>query len=89
MSLTYPDNPFQDGDLIPATRWNGRWTAIQQKFGQIVDADIASDAAINGAKLATGTMPGDRISAGMRQGLAALTADNVSAMMHALIEIRR
>jgi AcrR family transcriptional regulator len=32
---------------------------------------------------------GDRISAGMRQGLAALTAENVSAMLHALIETRR
>jgi AcrR family transcriptional regulator len=32
---------------------------------------------------------GDRISAGMRQGLAALDAGNVSAMLHALIETRR
>jgi AcrR family transcriptional regulator len=32
---------------------------------------------------------GDRISAGMRQGLAALDADNVAPMMHALIETRR
>lgn len=32
---------------------------------------------------------GDRISSGMVQGLEALSADNVAAMLHALIETRR
>lgn len=32
---------------------------------------------------------GDRISAGMRQGLASLDSDNVATTLHALIEMRR
>lgn len=63
MALTYPDNPFVDGDLIPASRWNGRWTAIQQKFGNIVNDDIATGADITGSKIAANSMPGDRVAA--------------------------
>jgi hypothetical protein len=62
MGLTYPDNPFQDGEIIPATRWNGRWTSISQKFGNVVNDDIADGADISGAKLAVNTLPGDRIA---------------------------
>lgn len=61
MGLTFPQNPWLDGELVTAAKLNSFNTAIQQKFGNIVNEDIASDANIDGSKLAVSTLPGDRI----------------------------
>jgi hypothetical protein len=62
MALTFPATLPANGDLEDATPLSINLQAIQQKFGNIVDDDIATGAGISGAKLAAGSMPGDRIA---------------------------
>jgi hypothetical protein len=63
MSLTYTQPDWLPGDLVTAARLNSDRTNIAQKFGNIVDADVAADAGVQGSKLAAGSTPGDRIAA--------------------------
>jgi hypothetical protein len=62
MALTFPATLPANGDLEDATPLSINLQAIQQKFGNIVDDDIATGAGISGAKLAAGSLPGDRIA---------------------------